>query len=240
MSVVDVGRRYPQVFGHGDDGFDPSSIAGLGVWLDATQIASTDGTALSSWSDASGGGHHATQGTGAAQPTYQTNELNGKPVVRFDGTDDFMGLGDLSLVFPTAATLLVVYGITGTEDRYSVFENTSNNGYWSYSGGVGYFCAFRTARIDGYPAAMPETGTNLVSVVSSASTYQVYLDGTGQGAQAAGYSAGGGGNVYEIGRGTGTSEYLAGDIAELLIYNSALSNGDRTTVEAYLTAKWGV
>jgi len=32
----------------------------------------------------------ATQGTSANRPTYQTNVVNGRPVVRFDGSDDFL------------------------------------------------------------------------------------------------------------------------------------------------------
>jgi hypothetical protein len=34
--------------------------------------------------------------------------------------------------------------------------------------------------------------------------------------------------------------YLDGDIAEILIYNSALSDADRSAVEAYLMSKWGI
>jgi hypothetical protein len=235
MSVVYVGTRYPQVFGHGDDGFDPSSIAGLAVWLDATQIASTDGTALSSWSDASGGGHHATQASGTLQPTYQTNELNGKPVVRFDGTDDFMTLGNLSATFPAAATLFVVFTPV-TESAYSVYEHDSTNGFWRFSDGNGYWRTFRSARVDGY-IVMPASGNHMVSLVSSAATWQAYLDGVGGGAQAAAYQAG---TSHEIGRSQGNAEYLAGDIAEVLVYDSALSDGNRVAVQTYLQAKWGL
>jgi hypothetical protein len=36
------------------------------------------------------------------------------------------------------------------------------------------------------------------------------------------------------------SGYLNGDIAEIIIYNSALSDTDRGLVESYLLAKWGI
>jgi hypothetical protein len=77
----------------------------------------------------------------------------------------------------------------------------------------------------------------MVSIVSSASTYQLYLDGTGAGAQAAGYQAG---ENHQIGSGNGGGGPFGGDIAEVLVYSAALSAPDRTTVEAYLADKWGL
>src|SRR3954454_18437623 len=38
------------------------------------------------WSDTSGNSRHATQGVVADQPRFITNTVNGKPVVRFDGS----------------------------------------------------------------------------------------------------------------------------------------------------------
>lgn len=52
--------------------------------------AGADNDAVSSWTDQSGYGRNATQGTGTRQPTLQTAELNGHNVVSFDGTDDFL------------------------------------------------------------------------------------------------------------------------------------------------------
>jgi hypothetical protein len=33
---------------------------------------------------------------------------------------------------------------------------------------------------------------------------------------------------------------LVGDICEIIIYNSALSDTDRAAVESYLMSKWGI
>jgi len=48
----------------------------------------SDGAAVSSWSDLSGNGFTATQGTTARQPTYKTAAIGGSPSVRFDGAGD--------------------------------------------------------------------------------------------------------------------------------------------------------
>lgn len=70
----------------------PQSIPGLKAWYDATTINQADNTSVTAWLDQSGNEAHMYQSTTAAQPTLQTNELNNRPVVRFDGTDDFMNL----------------------------------------------------------------------------------------------------------------------------------------------------
>lgn len=62
-------------------------VDGLYAWWRADDAGSSDGDAVSSWSDRSGNGYTLSQGTGAKQPTYKTNILDGEPVVRFDGGD---------------------------------------------------------------------------------------------------------------------------------------------------------
>jgi hypothetical protein len=85
---------------------DPNEITGLARWFKADAITGkNDGDSVSQWDDSSGNAGHATQGTGANQPTYQTNELNGLPVLRFDGTNDFLGLSAIS---SSAQTVFVV------------------------------------------------------------------------------------------------------------------------------------
>jgi hypothetical protein len=60
-----------------------------------------------------------------------------------------------------------------------------------------------------------------------------------------GVSAGNSGRNFTIsGSGTATgastSQFFNGDIGEIIIYNSALSDDDRTAVNQYLMSKWGI
>ena len=41
------------------------------------------------------------------------------------------------------------------------------------------------------------------------------------------------------GRGNGATSALTGDLAEVLIYDRALSDAENDQVRAYLTTKWG-
>jgi len=68
----------------------PADLADLRAWYKADAITGlSDGDPVSTWSDSSGGGYDLTQ-TSTARPLYQTNTLNGLPVVEFDGSDDFI------------------------------------------------------------------------------------------------------------------------------------------------------
>jgi len=83
--------------------FDPRRIAGLQGWWDASDLStmaqnSNGTTAVASasdpvgyWADKSGNGRHAKQTTNNNRPQVQLADLNGRPGLNFDGSDDFMG-----------------------------------------------------------------------------------------------------------------------------------------------------
>lgn len=62
------------------------STSGLRLWLAAD--AGTQGVGpLTTWHDAMGGSVYASQSTEGSKPQVVANQLNGRPVVRFDGND---------------------------------------------------------------------------------------------------------------------------------------------------------
>lgn len=100
-----MNRRIPNLsrvfqagaYGRPNGGFSPSSL-GLDLWLearsgtysDAGSTPSVDTGAIQQWNDLSGNTRDMSQGTGGNQPTLQT--VSGFPVVRFDGSNDYMQL----------------------------------------------------------------------------------------------------------------------------------------------------
>src|SRR5690606_16469989 len=75
------------------------------LWLDASDLTSAG--ALSSWADKSGAGNTVTQATSGSQPVVVLDELNGLPVVRFDGENDRLSTS-LSTTSPEPITYLIV------------------------------------------------------------------------------------------------------------------------------------
>jgi hypothetical protein len=81
-------------------GFNPRSISGLALWLDAsdgsTLFQNSDGTVPATatgapvgyWGDKSGNNRHVTQATAGDRPTVAAVSVNGRRCIDFDGTSD--------------------------------------------------------------------------------------------------------------------------------------------------------
>jgi hypothetical protein len=66
-----------------------------GLWLRAGDLGQANGTIVPTWSDISGNGNDAVQGTAGTQPLFfSTSAMNNQPIVRFDGINDEMVVAD--------------------------------------------------------------------------------------------------------------------------------------------------
>lgn len=234
--------------------FAPTDVAGLQVWLKADAGTFTDngfgtpsvadGDPVGGWTNQIGALGSANTGDASMRPTLKTgaNGLNGKSVLRFDSANlQQLETANLSTLFPTAAALFVVVRIN-TDTTYVIVDTHAIDDYWLFNGGDGYIGAFRSSRVESYPASpfMPSSGNAIFTVISSASTYEVLKNGASAGATTAGFSAG---TAWRIGGpylGGASGKYFNGDIAEILAYDSVLSTPNRQAVEAYLNTRWAV
>ena len=225
----------------GATGFSPSDVSGLKLWLKADAIVGlSDGDPVTTWADSSGEGRDAAQATASKKPTYQTAELNGKPVVRFDGVDDVL---TFSIVALTDFSLFCVFYIPTVADYagpidwrefgISGFKLISNvNTDWrpllsKYDG------AAETSNQMGPTAYPPPYGFAIESWLSTPAYYE---NGSLQAISAgsAGWGNAGGAIAYS------SFDYMAGDIAEIIVYDTALSAGNRVSVEDYLNNKYAI
>lgn len=237
--------------------FDPSSLTGLKIWLKADAQSYTDGQSVTTWTDSSGNANDFV--TDSTNPTFKTNIVNGKPVVRFNGTsggDDLKNTTALSLLNNVgSATIFAVCsdtnsgggtaihpvvhistGTTITNPRASIFTKNTSAQFISTG-----------RRLDA------DTGVQATSTFSSGfhtlvndsdwtnNALQIYVDGVA--GTSGTYSSGGGStsatNSLGIELGSLTTSFnFPGDIAEVLVYVPKLSSTDRQSVEGYLRTKY--
>ncbi len=222
----------------------PPVTGGLILHLDADAIEDLDdGDPVETWQDLSSQGNHATQATPAYRPTYRANILNGRPVVRFDGSGTFMLVPPMldpaqhnwsffAVVTPAATVDQDIWqqldGTTGPgRVNVSIRTVAAATQYSSFLGG--------SQRPSGI--GVVSTRSNLVTQTWDGTTLAWWGDGTvGSTHTPTAEPANGG---YHIGVNKGiTGNWLHGDIAEILIYDRALTNEEREQVEQYLGVKW--
>jgi hypothetical protein len=218
-------------------GFNPKSIAGLQLWLDAADSSTiSTGTGVSEWRDKSSRGSKWAQSTANNQPATGSQSMNGKNVLVFDGTNDSLtSFEPISTSLPL--TMFLVHRIVTKSDfgmtyAFNGFSYIGQNGstgqvLWSLGGGT-----FAQSTVD-------NSGANLIATCvlpSAAVNGDAYINGTRVGGNLnrpdltsthyiGRFQFGNNGNVW---------------IAEVLAYSVALTASDRGKVEKYLGNKWGI
>ena len=234
-------------------GFLPTDIAGLKLWLKAdtgtfqdaamTTPAAADGDVVGGWADQSGNANHATQATTANKPLLKLAIQYGKPVVRFDGTND--GLQIASLTLPTFTSLFVTAKFTTVKPLFIEHSASSNtyDGFYLYGTSDSMFNIRRT--LQHYAIGVAGWMGALWCVVSAIydGTHLVRKNQVAQSNGNVGGTARTNSDVttaLNIACRNLASLFGDGDIAELIIYDSALSAAKQQSVEGYLNTRWAV
>lgn len=227
--------------GQSQQPFSPADVAGLWTWLKADAVTGTsNGAALNTWADSSGNGRNATAGAGV--PTYQTNVVNGQPAVRFNGIDTFYSLPSMAAL--TAGTVFVVLKrnldppVDGNKTGLWVLgSDPTLPTAWPWTDGIIYEQAGTTARKTTVDPGPSLASWGLYMVRSAANDWSSYLNGTqlfSTATNTVGFHA-----SPRLGAHTATF-LLDGDVAEFLLYSTAVSATDRDSIEAYLASKYGL
>jgi hypothetical protein len=87
----------------------PSSIANCQAYYNA-DVGTTIATGVSQWNDQSGNSNTLAQGTGAQQPTLETNWSNGKNAIKFDGSNDSLFRATLAAGTIAQPTTMIAVG----------------------------------------------------------------------------------------------------------------------------------
>ena len=121
------------------------------LWLDADDpnTITTSSDKISGWNDKSGGNHIFSQSNHQRRPVLRQNKINGKPAVRFDGSDDFLSLNSrmglsanpaltISAVLINQANTISdqrVFQLGGNAQNIIALAAGTNGWTWRFNGG---------------------------------------------------------------------------------------------------------
>lgn len=233
------------------------------LWLDAADtstITSSSGS-VSQWDDKSGNGYHVTQSTGTAQPTTGTVTLNGRNVIDFDGTSDYL-IRETDTAIGRNVTgmtiYIVVYYATNANNSISLAGSTGaalNLNRFLARMATGPVLSFQGRTLDSDSGDSVES-TDPVSYntwytqtgiydYANTDAYQ-YVNGVANGVNSSYQTATTTSDTDSlrltvgINQGLSSTSRLVGSIAEIIIYHSAHTATERATVWDYLNGKWGL
>jgi hypothetical protein len=232
--------------------FNPLSLS-PSLWLSDT------GSDTATWPDLSGNSRDATQATSGQRPAIITNAQNGRQVRRFDGTNDSLdittGLGMFRNI--AGSTIIVVYKWISnpTTSKAVFFASTGSSATTSrvfVGGGISsrkLSAAGRRLDADGSLSCNSSSdNTNSFFIQSAVFDYVntdllQYINGTLDGSNTSFQASGNTSNTDSLGMRIGSAstdtQFCANvDIAEILVFPTALSTTNRQAVEAYLRDKW--
>jgi hypothetical protein len=217
--------------------FTAASVSNLKLWLTASAITGkVDGDSVSTWYDQSGQGANATASGGS--PVYRTNRLNGQPILEFTAASDQKMRANPTIGLPYTA-FVVARMRTGAHYRIlgSIYPNNQN-----YL--LGWYGGYQdTMYAEGFVQGLSVTaGTSWLQYTGkgTGSLSSFYKNGTLVTSNAGGTAGFNNGVAISGYAPTGSDQLSDFDIAEVLLYSSALSDADRTIVESYLNTKYAI
>lgn len=224
--------------------FNPTVVSGLHSWLDANDsssvlnsispdVSATDGQTVRRVNDRSGGGFHWNQATGVNQPLYQTGEVNGRPVLEFDETNDSL----VSQLFATGNTITVFLVYQSSDTSMVPISDLANAGRLllvatqsstdtvisSNSGTV-------TLEINNAPATINNRGA-VYTALNGTKIAKIDANNISAWDRSAG-------NFRQSGY--GGSLNWSHKLCEKIVFNGTVSDSDDTLICTYLSQKWGI
>ncbi|MCL4177304.1 MAG: CotH kinase family protein [Verrucomicrobia bacterium] len=243
----------------------PEAVPGLRLWLAADAIDDTDpeqirmvGTDcyVTRWRDRVTGEFWAVQESSSSQPRWLPGVINGLPAVRFDGRDDLLRLNQRLATNDFCLWVVV---------RPRVAHQVDDEGWTGVGGVAGQHYLFGAQHGGDLGAGVGlSAGTNGVSVYEHGSSYMPAalvhdqpsaagwyivavnydarspsLDVNGLVVRRAGPSPRGE-VTAPVEVGNGAYGAFNGEVAEILLFDRGLSEGERRGLASYLAARYGL
>jgi hypothetical protein len=227
--------------------WDPSRLSAgtLTAWYKADSISGSDGDSVASWADSSGNSHTTAQLTASRQPTLQTNELNSKSVVRFDGTNDILTDSDIAALDVGTGDIWLASVLKSTDDSGAQFffeKGTTSFALMTTAAGV------LQARLGGttnIPTQSAGNWSRTAFVIVTASRVSGSCNGFVNGSNmtttgTTNTTSISNSDVLDLGASAVGGNPMTGDLAEVLVGGATLDTNQRQKIEGYLAHKYGL
>lgn len=215
----------------------PGQIAGLKIWLDASQLGLADGAPVSPWPNLA---NPAVPGSmlGAPPPQVRAGALNGLPVVRFTSTGGQLRMNGTGITLPwTVAYVGRLWDVSATARMIAAYNAADVNmliGYYNTYMDIGYDNGFFGNGINAntewrlYSGDCPSFGET-----------RMFKDGVALAPLPSG-GGGWGGMLFISGYVPAGAGGESGnvEVAEVCMYDRKLSDVERQEAEDYLRQKW--
>lgn len=216
---------------------------GMQLWLRADAGVTRDANdTVSGWADQSPSGNNdAAQATLAQQPQWIDDQILSRPVIRFDGSNDNLSVPGLIGDMDDFTLLFVLRPDTTTDHNQHIQAAggwTGEFGFHTTDNGSIYVGTSASSRI--VPSDGPGAGTMVddqfqqFTYCLDTGTAVLYKNGSSLATKSVADPADWTG--FQLG--LNSTNTIHGDIAEVIIYNRALSTAERQSVEEYLATKY--
>jgi len=221
---------------------------GMQLWLRAdVGITKDGGDLVSEWDDQSVNAYTAANVTGGEQPLWKAAFINGRSALAFDGSTDFLSLGDVELHDNTnGMTVFVVReALTGSAGTLlSKYDATDNLRQWAFATDsvelqdsaatqdnttVASYAINQLPQIDRWQWAPGEEvhAYRQGSLSATSSGTITDIDDTAEAVQ-----------IGALNDGSGRIDFFNCHIAEVIVYNRELTSQEIAGVEAYLQERY--
>ncbi len=220
-------------------------IDGMVCWLSADSGITLNGTGVQTWADKTSKGNNAVMLTAANQPKVTNSALNGYPAITFDGVagggGDYMQITSLTTI--GSAFVVCNYTANTTFAQYAglICSVSGDQNFFRAEQGQQYFRV--NSEQDGCPY------TNLWMNGTKVTRNIAYFTPMGVGSPFRlfsgtdyynpSYTFTGGLNICRDASGN-ADRVWGGNVAEIVLFSSRMSDNDRMTVEKYLRSKYAL
>jgi hypothetical protein len=226
------------------------AASGLQLWLAADNIAGlSDGLPVTQWGDHSGFGYTLTELSNS--PLYSSSFMNNQPAVVFNGTSNYFELA--SVLDYKDESGIGIFAVINAKNSSSyqpiIARDSDSNRGWGCKLNDSEQLSFSVAQ--SASEAVTRLGSNSVgnayTIVSflydgSNNEIEVYRGNTNDSntlENTIPLSIGGTGSNLSVGK-DGNGNFFEGSIAEIIVYNWAISPVERILINNYLSSKYDI